>query len=144
MVYAKTLLLQTAAECTASSLSSRYVRSLYTLFDPLNNTFPPLDYLKANEDWVKTLTDKLDEEKGRVSATGVYASLTATSGTVNIWWRAPWITGTYYDLTGKIIATDLFNAAYSLILIFVIILANTGSLVRRPSPACCACAMYDS
>ena len=41
---------------------------------------------QANEDWVKTLTDSLDKEKGRLSATGVYATRTATSGTVNIWW----------------------------------------------------------
>eukprot|EP00964_Phaeocystis_antarctica_P061553 scaffold36795_cov63-Phaeocystis_antarctica.AAC.6 len=85
MVYSKVLLLQTKAVCTASRLSSRYVRSLYSVHDPLNTTWPPLEYLKANEVWVKSLTDKLDEEKGRLSATGVYATLTATSGTVNIW-----------------------------------------------------------
>jgi len=129
MVYSKVLLLQTKAECTASRLSSRYVRSLYSVHDPLNTTWPPLEYLKANEVWVKTLTDKLDEEKGRLSATGVYATLTATSGTVNIWWDAPWITGSYYDLTGVLIASDLAMALFSLILIFLIILANTGSLL---------------
>ena len=132
MVYSKTVLLQTSAVCTASSLSSRYVRSLYNLWDPLNNTRPPLEYLKANQDWVKTLTDKLDKEKGRISATGVFATLTETSGTVNIWWDAPWITGNYYDITGQLIASDLTMALFSLILIFFIILANTGSLVPHP------------
>ena len=51
---------------------------------PARACLPPT---QANKDWVKTLTDRLDEEKGRLSATGVYAVLTATSGTVNIWWR---------------------------------------------------------
>ena len=47
MVYSKVLLLQTKAECTASRLSSRYVRSLYSVHDPLNTTWPPLEYLKV-------------------------------------------------------------------------------------------------
>ena len=48
MAYSKTALLQTSAECTAGRLSSRYVRSLYSVYDPLNNTWPPLEYLEVS------------------------------------------------------------------------------------------------
>ena len=47
MAYSKTVLLQTSAVCTAGRLSSRYVRSLYSVYDPLNNTWPPLEYLEV-------------------------------------------------------------------------------------------------
>ena len=78
MVYSKTVLLQTSAVCTASSLSSRYVRSLYNLWDPLNNTRPPLEYLKANQDWVKTLTDK--ERTDMVTGEGSSAASSSKAG----------------------------------------------------------------
>jgi hypothetical protein len=48
MAYSKIVLLQTSAVCTASRLSSRYVRSLYSVYDPHNNTWPPLEYLEVS------------------------------------------------------------------------------------------------
>ena len=52
MAYSKTALLQTSAECTAGRLSSRYVRSLYSVYDPLNNTWPPHEYLEVSDTYI--------------------------------------------------------------------------------------------
>ena len=52
MAYSKTALLQTSAECTAGRLSSRYVRSLYSVYDPLNNTWPPHEYLEVSYTYI--------------------------------------------------------------------------------------------
>ena len=38
MKWSKTLLLQTAAECTVSKLSSKFVRSRYQVYSPYNDT----------------------------------------------------------------------------------------------------------
>ena len=59
MKWSKTLLLQTAAECTVSKLSSKFVRSRYQVYSPYNDT----------ED--EGLLNKfVDEEPGKESKAG--------------------------------------------------------------------------
>ena len=58
MKWQKTLLLQTSAECTGSTLSSKFVRSRYQVYSPYNDT----------ED-VDRLNKFVDEEPGTAGVT---------------------------------------------------------------------------
>mmetsp|Transcript_36147 Transcript_36147/g.85287 ORF Transcript_36147/g.85287 Transcript_36147/m.85287 type:complete len:613 (-) Transcript_36147:711-2549(-) len=129
--YTKTVLLQTSAECTVDRLSSRYVRSLYQVYSPYNESETKEDrgFVDLEESFVDDLVKVLDNTKDEVSATKVLDSSVATGGkAVNIWWDGGW-TGNVALTMASLAAMDIQVAIFSIIVVAAIIILNTGSLL---------------
>jgi len=133
----KTTLLEKDATCTATELSSKYVRSRYKVYSPFNNTDSEgfgrntgsahkFAEKEPGKSFVKKMAEVLDKARDEVSATKSTDSKRKTSGNINMWWSAPW--SGYPDIMA-LLNTDLTLGAISLLLIFAIILLNTTSLL---------------
>ena len=71
MKWSKTLLLQTAAECTDSKLSSKFLRSRYQVYSPYNDTVSP----ESTDDGDDPFNKFVDEEPGKAGVMRVWLRL---------------------------------------------------------------------
>ena len=103
----------------------------HQVYSPYNESETQEDrgFADMEESFVSDLVTLLDDTKNEVSATGTYDSTVATGGkAVNVWWDGIW-TGHLSTITGFLVLQDMMMAVYSIALVALILVLNTGSLL---------------
>jgi len=116
--------------CTAVSLSAPYVRSIYSMQTGWNQTNQ--EWYDENEEEVDAWNQAMQDAVDAVSATPAAGSVTSTKPkdgkNINVFMQAYWT-----DPAGRRFFAYLFGdmtlAAFSLALVIIILLVNTGSAV---------------